>query len=361
MSSNENDLAYWVALARLPKLGPKGFALLRQNFSTMKQAWQANVSEFKKAGLDNNLIQAIIDHRSHTDVAVSWQEIINLKIKIITIADDHYPKLLKEIFSPPPILFAQGQLEILTGQCLAIVGSRQASTYGLSMARELASDLARAGLVIISGLAYGIDAAAHQGALEDNGKTAAVMASGLDQIYPSANRKLARDILESGGLCLSEFPPGTPPLKQNFPFRNRIIAGLASGTLIIEAAKNSGALITAKYALDSNREVFALPGLVTNPFSAGSNELLKQGAQLVTEASDILTVFGMQTETSIKRQPLSPELLALLEKIPYEATHLETLLRQLNKPATLVISGLTLLEIKGYVKEEAGQNFRRLK
>lgn len=361
MSSESQDLAYWVALARLPKLGPKSFALLRTTFPTMLNVWQAKASELKHAGLETNLVQAIIEHRDKTDVATSWQEIAKLQLNVTPITDPAYPKLLKEIYDPPAVLFTRGDLNILNNLCLGVVGSRQATNYGLAMTGELVGALAQAGITIISGLAYGIDAAAHQATLDAGGKTAAVMASGLDQIYPTANHTLAQNILNKNGLWISEFPPQTAPLKQNFPFRNRIIAGLSQGTVVIEAAKSSGALLTAKHALESNREVFALPGNVTSPASAGTNELLKQGAHLITTASDILSVFGLASVSTLPRQPLAAGLESLLEKIPYEPTHLETLVRLLNLPAGELISSLTLLELKGYLKDEANGQYRRLK
>ncbi len=361
MSSETKDLPYWVALARLPKLGPKGFASLRSSFPTMETAWRAGDGELKKTGLDSGLIDALKEHRTQTNPTASWQEIENLHLEVTVISDLAYPKMLKEIYDPPAVLFSRGDLKILNNLCLAVVGSRQASSYGLAMARELTSDLARAGITIISGLAYGIDAAAHLATVKSGGKTAAVMASGLDQIYPSANRRLAHEILESGGLWLSEFPPQTAPLKQNFPFRNRIIAGLSSGTIVIEAAKSSGALLTAKHALESNREIFALPGNALSPTAEGTNELLKQGAQLVTSAQDVLNVFGLKATQSQARESITTPLEDLLAQLPYEPKHLETLVRELKLPAAELIANLTILEIKGYIKDEGGQFYRRLK
>ena len=360
MSSGNQDLPYWLALARCLKLGPKGFALLRAGFPTMAQAWQAGASELKRAGLEQPLVNAIIEHRQRTDVAASQAAIDKLGLEVVIITDDRYPKLLKEIYDPPAVLFVKGDITILTGLCLAIVGSRQATSYGLTTTKEIVSPLARAGAVIISGLAYGIDAAAHRAAIEVGGKTVAVMASGLDQVYPSANHRLAQDIINGGGLWLSEFPPQTAPLKQNFPFRNRIIAGLCQGTVVIEAAKRSGALLTAKHALEANREVFAVPGNASSPLSAGTNELLKQGAHLVTTSDDVLIVFGLTATATAPRLPLEPRLQGLFEQLPREPTHLDTLVRQLNLPASSLTADLTLLELKGYIQDVGGQHYQRL-
>lgn len=361
MSSEIKDLPYWVGFASCPKLGPKGFALLRKAFPDMSAAWQAKEKEYKRAGLDDGLIKALAEHKSKTDITAGWEEVLKLKLDVTPITADDYPKLLKEIYDPPPLLFSKGNKQILDSLCLAVVGSRQASLYGLAMTREIVSPLAQAGVTIVSGLAYGIDAAAHRHTIDTGGNTVAVMASGLDQIYPTANRKLAYDILDNNGLWLSEFSPHTTPLKQNFPFRNRIIAGLTSGTIVIEAAKSSGALLTAKHALESNREIFALPGNAMSPTAEGTNDLLKQGAHLVTKAQDVLDVFGLKTELNKPREPLSAELQSVLELLPYEPNHLETLVRELKLPAARLIAHLTILEIKGYIKDEGGQFYRRLK
>lgn len=360
MSSGNQDLPYWLAFARCLKLGPTRFAQLRRAFPTMEKAWQASVSELNKAGLEPALVTALIEHRQTLDVQASQEEIQALGWQVITIADGSYPKLLKQLYDPPAVLFVVGDLNILNTLCLAVVGSRQASSYGLTATQKIVAPIAQAGITIVSGLAYGIDTAAHQATIEAKGKTVAVMACGLDQIYPTANRQLAQNIIKAGGLWLSEFPPHTAPLKQNFPFRNRIIAGLTQGTIVIEAAKNSGALLTAKHALEANREVFAMPGNVSSPTSIGSNELLKQGAHLVTSSEDVLSVFGITTKTVEALPPVDARLQALLEQLPYEPIHLDDLIRQLNLSTSSLTADLTLLEIKGYVKDAGGQMYKRI-
>jgi DNA processing protein len=361
MSSGNPDLPYWLAFARCLKVGPKAFALLRSGFPTMREAWTASERDLKTAGLESGVIEALKLHREQTDVNNSLEEINRLGLEVITITDSRYPKLLKEIYDPPAVLFTKGDISSLEHTCLAVVGSRLATNYGLTITKQLVSSLAQAGLTIISGLAYGIDTAAHRAALEVQGKTVAVMASGLDDIYPKANWQLAQQIIAQGGLWLSEFPPHTAPLKQNFPFRNRIIAGLAQGTLVIEAAKDSGALLTAKHALEANREVMAVPGNASSPLSVGTNELLKQGAHLITSSQDVLAIFGLSGKTIAKpREPLNPRLQKLLEQVPYEPTHLETLIRELKLPASALIADLTLLELKGYLADIGGNYYKRL-
>ncbi|MFA5107704.1 MAG: DNA-processing protein DprA [Patescibacteria group bacterium] len=217
----------------------------------------------------------------------------NSRIETVHPSDQLYPPLLKEIYHPPTTLYYIGSLANAGQYVLSVVGTRKPSTYGLRITDDLVTATAQRGVIIVSGLAYGIDARAHAAALAAGGKTWAVMASGLDRIYPAAHRALAEKIVATGGALISDYPPGTEPLKQHFPARNRIIAGLSLGTLIIEAPDKSGALITANFALDYNREVLAVPGQVYTPSAVGTNRLIKQGAKVVTEAADILEIFGL--------------------------------------------------------------------
>lgn len=359
MSSGNQDLPYWLGFARCLKLGPTRFALLRKAFASMRHAWQASARELTQAGLEPSLAAVLIEHRQAIDLDASWQELAELGLEITTIEDQAYPNLLKQIFDPPAVLFSRGDMSILKTLCLAVVGSRQASNYGLTTTKKIVSELAPTGITIVSGLAYGIDTVAHQATLSVGGKTVAVMACGLDQIYPAANRQLAEKIIEHGGLWLSEFPPHTAPLKQNFPFRNRVIAGLAQGTIVMEAAKNSGALLTAKHALEANREIFALPGNTTTASAAGSNELLKQGAHLITSSSDVLSVFGITTQAAASLPPLDERLKSIFERLPAEPTQLDDLVRQLNLPASSLLADLSLLEIKGYVNDVGGHVYQK--
>lgn len=225
-------------------------------------------------------------------------------IKTIKSEHKNYPALLSEIYHPPELLYYRGSLEGAEHYILSVVGTRKPSNYGLRITRDLVSAVASRGITIISGLAYGIDAQAHVAALEAGGKTWAVLASGLDSVYPASHRNLAQKILEQGGCLISDYPPGTEPLKQHFPARNRIIAGLSLGTLIAEAPDKSGALITANFALEYNREVLAVPGEVYNPCAVGTNRLIKQGAKVVTEAADILEIFGLTDQSGTR--PLKP-------------------------------------------------------
>lgn len=359
MANNNSDLIYWLAWLSHPKIGPTRFALLRRHFSTLAEAWQADSQKLLQAGLDSETVAALSNHRHQIDPAKLWARLNELKISVVALFDEAYPKLLKEIADPPPLLFYKGSAAAWQNQCLAIVGSRRPTGYGLRVTSELGKDLAVAGLTIVSGLAYGIDTAAHQAALEIKTPTIAVLASGLDIIYPAANRNLADKIMADGGALLSEFTPGRPPLKQNFPYRNRIIAGLARGTLVTEATLDSGALITAKLALEYNRDVFAVPGSIFSDPSQGTNELLKLGARLVTKSSDILDYFGLDQTSHRPRISLNDAQEKFLEIFTREPKNLNDLIVESTLPVASFMAQLTEFELAGWVKETSPNFYAR--
>jgi len=281
--------------------------------------------------------------------------------RIVTLADPGYPFLLKETPVPPPVLFHKGSLDDMMSGAIAIVGSRRASFGGRKLASHLAGRLAERGLIVVSGLARGIDTAAHKGALEAGGRTIAVMGCGIDRVYPPENEGLARGICGSGAL-LTEFPPGTPPLRQNFPRRNRIISGLSVGTVVVEAAGTSGALITAGFALEQNRSVFAVPGAPGIPGSRGTNHLLKQGARLVESAEDILE----DIEPQIARHQRSPasgpgdaglkaEEQTAMDLLSDKPVHVDEISRTLGMEAHLTLGILLTLEAKGLARSMPGK------
>ncbi len=261
-------------------LDPISFKKLLENFSSLEEAWQSNLEGI----LEKNIIEKIKWKKPKINPDKEYEKLTKKGIKVLTIKDKNYPKLLKEIYAPPAILYIKGKL---SEPCLSIVGSRQLSPYGYRTAPKLSFDLAKKGLTIVSGLAKGIDTLAHQAALKANGKTIAVLGSGLDNIYPRDNKKLFEEITQNGAV-ISEFPLGAPPKGQHFPQRNRIVSGLSLGVLVIEAGERSGSLITARQALEQNRDVFAVPGPINSLTSAGTNGLNKMGAKPVTEANDIL-------------------------------------------------------------------------
>ncbi len=357
------DLKYWVAFSKILQLGPKRFRLLLSHFPNLEEAWRAPILELKKAGLEEKIVNLIEKRRKEIDPEKEMEILAKENIKVIPIKAKDYPKLLSEISSPPPLLYLKGEILSRDEFAIAIVGSRKPTQYGIQVTLEIAKDLALAGLTIISGLALGIDTIAHKMALEANGRTIGVLGGGIDwnSIYPKENKYLIEQILEKGGAILSEFPIGTPPLKQNFPFRNRIIAGLSLGTLVIEATETSGALLTARHAIENSREVFAIPGSIYSKSSVGPNNLIKMGGKLVTSAQDILEEFNLgSVKKIIKAREIHPdtkEEKKLLEFISENPINIDELIKKSGLAPSVVNSTLILMEMKGKVRNLGGGNY----
>lgn len=349
------EIIYLVALQQFSKFGPIRLKKLSSYFPTIKTAYLASVKELVAAGLEKNLASEFVAARNDIDPNKVWAELEQENINIITYYDDNYPKLLKEIYDAPFLLYYKGQMK-QDEFALAVVGTRKFTHYGQSVTENIVADLVKNNLTIISGLALGIDSIAHQVALQNQGRTIAVLGTGLDRksLYPSINRYLADKIVASDGLILTEFPLGMPPLKHNFPQRNRIISGLSLGTLLIEAGEKSGALITARHALDQNREVFAVPGNIFSPVSIGPNNLIKLGAKAVTSAQEILEALDLVKITNYienkKIIPQSPEEELIVAHLSHEPRHVDELIRLSGLSAPLVSSTLTMMEMKGAIK-----------
>jgi DNA processing protein len=279
----------WIALNMTPGIGPRAAARLLERFGSAEAVFNATRGELESLRLRPEAIESIRARDLFEKAEAEIERVRALGAEVLLLDDGVYPQLLREIFDPPITLYLKGAWEeCLEQPCVAIVGSRRCSTYGQNAASMLARDLAKRGVTIISGLARGIDAAAHRGALEAGGRTVAVVGTGLDQVYPREHRKLVEEILAAGGALCSEFPLETPPAPQNFPYRNRVISGLSLGVLIVEAAENSGSLITARMAMEQNREVWAVPGNITSRNSFGTNYLIKgAGAKLVQQWQDV--------------------------------------------------------------------------
>ena len=270
-----------------PGLGTRTAVQLIETFKTPQAVFRASRSELEAAGLSQGLAQSISSGCAFDDAVTQQQKMVESGAVVVPLNDSRYPVRLKEIFDPPPLLFARGRVELMGELMLGIVGTRRPTPYGTAAAARLAKDLTCAGLAIVSGMARGIDTAAHRAVLEAGGSTLAVFGCGVDEVYPSENRKLAEQ-LSRDGLIVSEFPMATPPYPQNFPIRNRIIAGMSAGVLVVEGGEYSGSAITAKLAAEQNREVFAVPGNITSKMSWGPNLLIKQGAKLVQEWNDVV-------------------------------------------------------------------------
>jgi DNA processing protein len=283
-----DDELHWLALRMAAGLGTRKAGLLIEIFRTPQAIFRASRSELEAAGLSAAVAQSIASGCAFEDAVDQQEKLAAVDVVLIPVTDSRYPPRLKEIFDPPAMLFARGRVELLQTLMIGVVGTRRPTSYGNAAAQRLAKDLAVAGMTVASGMARGIDTTAHKAVLESSGDTVAVFGCGVDEIYPAENRKLAHQIAEQG-LLLSEFPMGTPAYPQNFPVRNRIIAGMSAGVLVVEGGEYSGSAITAKLAAEQNREVFAVPGNITSKMSWGPNLLIKQGAKLVQEWNDVVT------------------------------------------------------------------------
>ncbi len=295
----------WVALNMTPGIGPRAAAKLLERFGSAEAVYGATRAELERLRLLPEAVDSIIARDLHDKAAVEIQSIRALGGDVLVLDDGVYPSLLREIYDPPIVLYVKGAwTECLDQPCVALVGSRRCSTYGQNAALMLARGLAQRGVTIISGFARGIDAAAHRGALEAGGRTVAVLGTGIDEVYPRDHRKLVEEILDRNGALVSQFPLGTPPVSENFPYRNRIISGLSLGVCVVEAAENSGSLITARLAIEQNREVWAVPGNITSRNSFGTNYLIKgAGAKLVQQWQDIAAELPPQIAAKLLPPP----------------------------------------------------------
>ena len=283
----QEEALHWLALRMTPGLGTHKAGKLIEIFRSPRAVLRASRSELEAAGLGAAVAQSLASGCAFEDAASQQQKLAEAGATLVPVTDSRYPALLRDIYDPPPLLFVRGRIELLETLMIAVVGTRRPTSYGTTAATRLSRDLAEAGLTIVSGMARGIDTAAHRAALEAGGDTIAVFGCGIDQVYPAENRKLAEEIA-CRGLLISEFPMGAPPYPQNFPVRNRIISGIGAGVLVVEGSEYSGSAITAKLAAEQNREVFAVPGNITQRTSWGPNLLIKQGAKLVQEWNDVV-------------------------------------------------------------------------
>ena len=360
MKTENKDLKYWVGFSLISGIGPVKFNQLENYFGSLEHAWQAAPADLKQAGLDKGAIQAINNRRPKISLEAEMEKLERYGVKVLTWRDPDYPARLEEIYDYPPVLYIRGSLVPEDEWCLAVVGTRKATVYGRQVTEEIVTDLARSKITIVSGLARGIDSIAHRAALEAGGRSIAIFACGLDIVYPSENANLARQIMQQGAL-ISEYPLGVSPRADNFPRRNRIMSGLSLGVLIVEADETSGAMITAHMALEQNREVFAIPGSILSPASRGTNRLIQEGAKLVSSYTDILEELNL---TAVAHQiemkeiiPSSDTEALLLKQLSAEPTHIDEVCRSSGLPVSTVSSTLTLMELKGMVKQVGNMNY----
>jgi DNA processing protein len=387
MYLSQDDQLHWLALRMTPGLGTRKAGQLVSIFRTPQAIFRASRSELESAGLAPSVAQSIASGCAFDDAATQHQKLLEVGAVLVPVSDPRYPPRLRDIFDPPPVLFVRGRIDLLQTLMLAIVGTRRPTHYGTTAAGRLARDLGSAGLTIVSGMARGIDTAAHMAVLETGGDTVAVFGCGVDEVYPAENRKLSSQIAEKG-LIISEFPMAMPPYPQNFPVRNRIVSGLSAGVLVVEGGEYSGSAITAKLAVEQNREVFAIPGNITSKMSWGPNLLIKQGAKLVQQWNDIVAelrpvdrrwladrcrkqlnikdnedsatcVAGLASEYTGSTSKLSQALLGALSTDV--AVPLDQLIETLEgHSSSEIIAALFELELSGLIRQLPGKSFVRV-
>jgi len=379
--SREEEL-HWLALKLIPGLGTRTSGKLLDRFRTPQAIFRASRTELEGAGVSGAVAQSIASGCTFDEAVTQQEKMVQLGAELVTIGDPRYPQPLRDIFDPPIVLFTRGRIELLHSLGLGVVGTRRPTAYGIAVAERLSADLAHAGLTIVSGLARGIDSAAHKGCLAAGGDTVAVLGCGVDIVYPSENRKLYSEIA-SKGLLVSEFPMNSTAFPQNFPIRNRIISGMSAGVLVVEGAQYSGSAITAKLAMDQGREVFAVPGNITSKASWGPNLLIKQGAKIVQDWNDVVAelpadsrrhliektrsrLLGGENASEspaqaslLKEQQLNGAARLVLEALQVDSpVHLDDLLEKLADISTSeLIAALFELEMLGLVKQLPGKNF----
>ena len=371
------DLKYWLALSLIPQLGAARFRHLESYFGDLEHAWRAGLSQLRDAGLDSRTAQEIVSGRERLNPDDSMASLARVGVSVTNWNGDDYPPRLKEIHDPPPVLYYVGEIKPEDEWAVAIVGTRRPTAYGKKAATTLSRDLASAGITVVSGLALGIDGVAHRAALDCGGRTIAVVAGGLGEVYPKAHTGLFQEIKDKGAV-VSEHPPGMQIGTPNFPRRNRLISGITLGTVVVEAAEPSGTRWTFLHALDQNREVFCVPGDIFSPASKFTNRMIKEGAKLVADYTDILEELNLpdissagydhgeqlviESETIEEREneeteDLDPGEMALLAHLSGEPLHVDDLCRQSGLPIASVTSMLTLLELKGKVQVAGSMHY----
>jgi DNA processing protein len=356
-----SDLKYWLGFNLVKGVGPAKVQALLGYFESLESAWYANELELRKIGFDQRAIDSFLTTRPQLDLDACLAQTRTAGVTLLTWDSPGYPSYLREIPGAPPLLYVQGAIEEADRWAVAVVGTRRLTQYGRQVTRDIVTGLVRNGVTIVSGLARGVDAIAHKAALDAGGRTIAVLGSGLDCIYPAENRSLVTQILHERGAVISEYGMGVQPEAKNFPPRNRIISGLSLGVIVVEAGERSGALITSKFALEQDREVFAVPGSINSPASRGPNKLIQQGAKLVTSADDVieelnLTMVAEKTAVQLAL-PESAEEAALLSHLSTQPVHVDQLSRASGMAPSLVSSTLTLMELKGTVQQVGGMNY----
>ncbi|UCG23654.1 MAG: DNA-processing protein DprA, partial [Chloroflexota bacterium] len=359
--ANDPDLKYWLGFNCTKGIGPAKQRALLDHFDSIADAWHASERQLNEIGIGKKAVQQLLETRKTLDLDAALAQVHSAGITMLTWNSSEYPAYLKEIINPPPLLYVRGQVKRDDEWAVAVVGTRRLTAYGRQVTRELVRGLVRSKVTIVSGLARGIDSAAHKEAIDCGGRTLAVLGCGPDIVYPAENRAVAQKVVAGQGALISDYPLGTQPDARNFPPRNRIISGLSLGVIVVEAGRRSGALITAKFALEQDREVFAVPGNINSPASKGTNRLIQQGAKLVRRVDDILEELNltMVPEHSALQMvmPESAEEAAILGHLSHQPLHIDELIRLAELPSGMVSSTLSMMELKGMVQQVGGMNF----
>ncbi len=356
------ETPYYLAFERVKGIGPVKMRLLKEHFGTLARAWQADYFSLSQMGLDERVLSNLSIARKTVVPEQEWERVCKAGVTVITFDDATYPRMLRQVHDPPPVLYVRGALTMADDWSIGIVGTRQATVYGREVAEMLGRELALHGLTVVSGMARGVDAYAHLAAIAAGGRTLAVLGCGVDVVYPAEHRKLAQQIMEHGAL-VSDYPLGTRPDAMNFPPRNRIISGLSLGVVVVEADEKSGALITTQFAADQGREVFAVPGNILNRTSRGTNKLIQQGAKMVLDIDSILEELNLTREhvaAHIEVQKAIPENdleRKLVKHLSHEPTQTDALVRELQLPTDVVTATLALMELKGLVRQATGNSY----
>jgi DNA processing protein len=356
--------AYWVGFNLVKGIGAVRLRALLDFYGSLEIAWKAPLDGLRAAGLPPKALENFLRIRKDCSLEMIWENIHKRGIQVMTWEDDIYPRRLREIDQPPPVLYVLGSIQPQDDWSVAVVGTRRVTVYGRQVAEELSRFLASHGITVVSGLACGVDRIAHEGALEAGGRSIAVLGSGVDRIYPPEHTRLVERMAVQGAV-MSDYPPGTPPESANFPPRNRIISGLAMATVVVEASEESGALITATFAVNQGREVFSVPGSIYAPQSKGTNRLIQDGATPLLKFEDILNVLeiGQVQEKQAARRMLQGEMglstveAQLLRVIVDEPQHVDEICAQCGLPIEQVSATLTLMELKGMIRQFGGMNF----
>ena len=356
-----SDLKYWLGFNLVKGIGPAKVQALLDHFGSLGSAWEATELQLQKIGLDKRAISTFLKTRRELDLDTEMARIEKANVELLTWQSDKYPSYLQEIPNPPHLLYMHGNIIEADQWAVAVVGTRRLTAYGRQITKDLVAGLMRNNITVVSGLARGIDAIAHKTAVEMNGRTIGVLGSGLDCIYPAEHRELAQTIMNGHGAIISEYGLGIRPEAKNFPPRNRIISGLALGVIVVEAGERSGALITTNFALDQDREVFAVPGNINSPVSKGPNKLIQEGAKLITNVDDVLAELNLKMvaeHTAVQLAlPETNEEIALYTYLSAQPLHVDELSRETGLPSNTVSSTLTMMELKGIVNQVGGMKY----